>query len=1269
MPLPTHAIALGGALVPTFDVTEITDQTELSALKDLGAVGIRGGALYSIQGEAGSLAFSPVTTGNGGGAPLTDAQVGDKAFKNPPSTLSVAQQKAVLDAIAGASLAQARQGIAEISSLNNDDDVADTLRLAERNSDAIAESYKFYISGATAGGLRGKLIRRTSTALDPSVSKADFRAKFSTYWETILTDSVEDQANLNADAIAALDAKTADLHAGEIVPAGWRDADAANGGLNRGPGGTTRPDQSYARAVTAWETEVSKRGGYIVARVLSTIAPAQARVRYISRPTSSGRILREAFLLSTWRKVGESADGTWTYYVNPRLIGTAVATLKLETTSDDEHLGTSRFSGLVDGELADGLVDEDALTQAVKTKLNSDSGTDQTARDAAASAQSAATAAQNAAIDAQTDATRALADAVAAHAAANAAQTTADTADSKGDTAIVAAANADADAVAAQATADAALPKAGGTMTGKIVLDGAPTADLHAASKKYVDDHNPLAPGLAVPQWSSLSGTIPKGRVVEHNDFFFISRVEHTKQATGPDGDPANWWDLGEWWGVLATQKYYPEGATGKTGAGDTLKIWRASEFIHDTDPVPTAAGNTKWKQIWPPTAPGNLTDAEKAEWRNAIGAPSPTSARKERISFRDTASGSTTIELTPVSVDPISVVVGEGAAQFLSGVSGNDWNVKAGSYLVEIVADVAGGGSNATIQFDLRDASNDAVLKHTSASYLHNQRHTLTKLLTIDLAADTNVNMVRDMVRGAARVRSATATFSLLRGDASSVATLEQQVEDAEDDIAEIEVDVAANAAAIRAGVANAEAFASNLVGNLVFGDAGSVTEWPEDAPPAADAAQRIFVAETLTRSYTVPAANSKDTSDATVAISHEPGLYELTTGAAINQIEIEVDKSAAVDGGSDTDYGATLRVFNWHRDRHFRHVPTVGKVLHSPLGSAVSGFVELTNGASHDSYAMLLENSLWQAWTVFGERTFFAHMNRTKQDGTAMHEAVELGGNDPVVTVHGVSYRVFSPFAPIPLAKQHFLRNAYEENQGDTAAAIAARKVTIYFNGAADDTSTRFFLGNASKGYTLVETAYGTERPVLSPTVRHLTAVNKTDYDALSTKDATTIYAVEGQGLYHGPTLLGRPSQTVLLWDHTARADAWHPSGEQLAAGVTTKIYEGIGGDKPWWRLEAEIKWTQTRNSLGYEHIGLITFPAWRQGEILSARPLRLHGEGRFGGLDNTSTLNAILNLVSRNDEITNPSHLFIEGFNPGGDTGIVATTQITVRLWGVR
>lgn len=54
--------------------------------------------------------------------------------------------------------------------------------------------------------------------------------------------------------------------------------------------------------------------------------------------------------------------------------------------------------------------------------------------------------------------------------------------------------NADA-AAAAQTTANAALPKAGGTMTGYVTLNGDPTSPLHAATKQYADTMLPKAGG------------------------------------------------------------------------------------------------------------------------------------------------------------------------------------------------------------------------------------------------------------------------------------------------------------------------------------------------------------------------------------------------------------------------------------------------------------------------------------------------------------------------------------------------------------------------------------------------------------------------------------------------------------------------------------------------------------------------------------------------------------------------------------------------------
>ena len=63
-------------------------------------------------------------------------------------------------------------------------------------------------------------------------------------------------------------------------------------------------------------------------------------------------------------------------------------------------------------------------------------------------------------------------------------------------------------AAAAQATADAALPKAGGTMTGKITLDGAPTAALHPATKAYADSISRVALAALPLTGGTLTGAL-----------------------------------------------------------------------------------------------------------------------------------------------------------------------------------------------------------------------------------------------------------------------------------------------------------------------------------------------------------------------------------------------------------------------------------------------------------------------------------------------------------------------------------------------------------------------------------------------------------------------------------------------------------------------------------------------------------------------------------------------------------------------------------------
>lgn len=62
-------------------------------------------------------------------------------------------------------------------------------------------------------------------------------------------------------------------------------------------------------------------------------------------------------------------------------------------------------------------------------------------------------------------------------------------------------------ATAANALALAALPKSGGTMTGALTLNAAPTNDLHASTKKYVDDSISVVTGGTS---SSITTLMPK---------------------------------------------------------------------------------------------------------------------------------------------------------------------------------------------------------------------------------------------------------------------------------------------------------------------------------------------------------------------------------------------------------------------------------------------------------------------------------------------------------------------------------------------------------------------------------------------------------------------------------------------------------------------------------------------------------------------------------------------------------------------------------------
>ena len=285
-------------------------------------------------------------------------------------------------------------------------------------------------------------------------------------------------------------------------------------------------------------------------------------------------------------------------------------------------------------------------------------------------------------------------------------------------------------AAAAQATADAALPKAGGTMTGKIVLDGAPTSDLHAASKKYVDDNaggsgaDATARAAAAQAQATADAALPKAGGTMTGKIVL-------------DGAPTS--DL-----HAASKKYVDDNAGG-SGTDATARA-AAAQAQATADAALPKAGGTMTGALTLNAAPTADLQAATKKYvdDNAGGGPTPTgdlSARVERINFENVARADTDVELTP-SAGGISVVNGTGDPEILSGISGNDFTVAAGVYLVNVHASFNFGSGGNFAGFDVRRASDDAELDHSNPIRAGTDQSIWSARILLILAAATAVNI-----------------------------------------------------------------------------------------------------------------------------------------------------------------------------------------------------------------------------------------------------------------------------------------------------------------------------------------------------------------------------------------------------------------------------------------------------------------------------------------------------------------------------------------------
>ncbi|MCY3878074.1 MAG: hypothetical protein OXF74_02705 [Rhodobacteraceae bacterium] len=145
------------------------------------------------------------------------------------------------------------------------------------------------------------------------------------------------------------------------------------------------------------------------------------------------------------------------------------------------------------------------------------------------------------------------------------------------------------------------------------------------------------------------------------------------------------------------------------------------------TAPGTGSAWRTSWHRIgWTDGAPsshtgapsyadGVLTITDRGGTDHQVSLPllSSASERVESIAFADLTNARTDVELTPTA-GSIGTVLGDGGAEILSDISGNDFTLAPGLFLIDLSCEITAGSvsnaRNASIIYNLRRSSDDMM-------------------------------------------------------------------------------------------------------------------------------------------------------------------------------------------------------------------------------------------------------------------------------------------------------------------------------------------------------------------------------------------------------------------------------------------------------------------------------------------------------------------------------------------------------------------------------
>jgi len=158
------------------------------------------------------------------------------------------------------------------------------------------------------------------------------------------------------------------------------------------------------------------------------------------------------------------------------------------------------------------------------------------------------------------------------------------------------------------------------------------------------------------------------------------------------------------------------------------------------------------------------------------LGSVGDQTTRVEQVAIQNVASATTDVELQPAASNPISVIVGEGSPQLITGVAGNDATLSAGVYIVDVVAEVRAADTNAArnavVNVALRDASDNSIFAGgVSTSPKVSPQWSMVSFVAIVALNETKaVNLFLNRAGAATQLRNIKAEFFRFGGSSPEV-------------------------------------------------------------------------------------------------------------------------------------------------------------------------------------------------------------------------------------------------------------------------------------------------------------------------------------------------------------------------------------------------------------------------------------------------------------------------------------------------------------------